>query len=358
MASGDGLIFRVRPRLGRLTVAEVLGLCEVAARFGSGIVELTSRANLQVRGVRAGTEDAVVAALETLALLDPPEVESRRNIIVTPLWQPGDETEKIARDLMARLGDLPDLPAKFGFAVDAGFSPVLGAASADVRIERGAQGGLICRADGCARGRPVTADGAAAALVALARWFAATAGDAGRMARHPVLSAVEGSEAPAPPAPLPGPGASPLGPVCGVPFGQIEAGTLARLVEGSGAVALRLTPGRCLVLEGGRPVAMEGVHFAPDPVLAVQACPGAPFCGAASVATRGIARALAGHVPGLHVSGCAKGCAHPGAAAVTLVGRDGRFDLVRNGTAWDAPGQTGLTGAELARMFGAHDAPL
>ncbi len=45
----------------------------------------------------------------------------------------------------------------------------------------------------------------------------------------------------------------------------------------------------------------------------------------------------------LHVSGCAKGCAHAGPAALTLVGRDGRYDLVRNGRAGDAPTLTGLS---------------
>jgi precorrin-3B synthase len=48
----------------------------------------------------------------------------------------------------------------------------------------------------------------------------------------------------------------------------------------------------------------------------------------------------------LHVSGCAKSCASSAAASVTLVGRDGRFDLVRNGKAGDAPLLFGLSAAE------------
>jgi precorrin-3B synthase len=84
-----------------------------------------------------------------------------------------------------------------------------------------------------------------------------------------------------------------------------------------------------------------------DPLLAVDACPGAPACAAASVETRALARALAGRVAGLHVSGCAKGCARGPPARVTLVGREGRFDLVRAGTAWDRPLRRGLTPAEV-----------
>ena len=45
----------------------------------------------------------------------------------------------------------------------------------------------------------------------------------------------------------------------------------------------------------------------------------------------------------LHVSGCSKSCAHRGRASLTLVGRDGRYDLIRNGSAADRPSLTGLT---------------
>jgi precorrin-3B synthase len=41
--------------------------------------------------------------------------------------------------------------------------------------------------------------------------------------------------------------------------------------------------------------------------------------------------------PLLHLSGCAKGCAHPGPAAITLVGEAGGFALIHDGRAGDAP---------------------
>jgi precorrin-3B synthase len=50
----------------------------------------------------------------------------------------------------------------------------------------------------------------------------------------------------------------------------------------------------------------------------------------------------------LHVSGCAKGCAHPRAVPLTLVGRDGLYDLVRDGAASDSPALRGLTLDETA----------
>lgn len=359
MESGDGLIVRVRPHLARLTAVQALGLCKAAQAHGSGILELTSRANLQLRGVRAGAVDALTADLWALGLLDAdPALEGRRNILVTPLWQTGDATARIAAELAARLAELPALPAKFGFAVDAGATPVLGAASADIRVERGVTGGLILRADGADLGHPVSLQGMVDGVIALAGWFVATGGAAsGRMARHLAQGAVpdRASEAPVTAGGLPLPGASTLGPVYGLAFGQIEAASIARLIQATGAVALRLSPGRVMVLEGGRFVAdTDFLTRADDPLLRVDACPGAPFCAAATVETRGIARRLAPLTTGsLHVSGCAKGCARPRAADVTLTGRAGLFDLVRNGAAWDAPAVSGLGPETLPDHVGA-----
>jgi precorrin-3B synthase len=47
--------------------------------------------------------------------------------------------------------------------------------------------------------------------------------------------------------------------------------------------------------------------------------------------------------PTVHVSGCAKGCAHPGPARTTLVGENGRYGIVRNGRPRDVPSMRDLT---------------
>ena len=361
MASGDGLIVRVRPLLARLTADQALGLCAAACAHGSGLIDLTSRANLQLRGVSADSHQALIGDLWALGLLDAdPALEGRRNILVDPCWQDGDDTQRIAAALVARLADLPPLPAKFGFAIDAGQAPVLGRASADIRVERGASGGLILRADGSDLGSATTAQDAAGAILALARWFAETGGaESGRMARHlaahPLPEAFRPAEPPAAPGTLPRPGDRLPGPVYGAVFGRIDAGALARLLSGSGAGALRVTPARSFVLEGGTPVSATGFITEPDdPLLRADACPGAPFCASATVETRALARRLAPLIRGsLHVSGCAKGCARAGAADVTLTGRDGAFDLVREGAAWDPATVPGVAPAHLPAVLGA-----
>ena len=90
-----------------------------------------------------------------------------------------------------------------------------------------------------------------------------------------------------------------------------------------------------------------------DPLLRVDACPGAPACRSASVDTRATARGLAasGLAGTLHVSGCAKGCARSMAADLTLVGEAGRYGVIRNGTTRDAIERT-IAADDLAVLHG------
>lgn len=357
MMAGDGLLVRVRPPLGRLTARQALALCEAARRHGNGLIDLTNRAALQIRGVTDQGHAKLLRQLVALGLADPdPTGEARRNIILAPDWSPGDDSEIIAQALLARLDRLPDLPAKMGIAIDAGPAPSLARTPADFRIERSVTGTLLLRADDRALGLPTSAAGAADALVGLAHWFAASGGmKAGRMARHDAPLPAGHIMAPAPPRTLAQTLAAAPGAFHGLPFGQTDAASLARLVRLSDALAIRLTPWRGFILEGstGQPGRSPA-----DPLLHVDACPGAPTCPQASVATRDLARRLAAHVAGsLHVSGCAKGCARPAPADVTLTGREGLFDLSLKTRAGSPSERAPLTVPQILALFGAADAP-
>ncbi|WP_270729019.1 cobalamin biosynthesis protein CobG [Shimia sp. Alg240-R146] len=361
MMSGDGLVVRVRPVLARLTRDQVFGLCDTALAFGSGLIDLTSRSNLQIRGVTEGNHQAVLDRLQDIGLLpDDPILEGRRNILIAPMLSKGDNTTRLATDLMARLGDLPELPAKMGYAIDTDIAPQFTQNSADFRFERTATGDLILRADGMSRGRAVTVDTAIDALIEMADWFVATGGrENRRMARHTMLTTLPAdwqAVLPAAPAQPLKPGQTALGAVFGVAFGQIEATALKTLMTATAAKALRVTPWRLFLMEGAEMAETAAfITTATDPLLTTDACPGAPLCAIATVETREIARSLAGQFTGpLHVSGCAKGCARPRACATTLVGRDGAFDLVRNGTPWDQPTETDLTPDSLVKALGTH----
>ena len=120
-------------------------------------------------------------------------------------------------------------------------------------------------------------------------------------------------------------------------------------MDGSGADALIATPWRLFLLPGaGSLPSHDFVDRPGDARMQIDACPGLPLCASATVETRALARHLATLQGGpIHVSGCAKGCARPRAAHRTLVGRDGRFDLVMDGCSWDEPARRGLSGADL-----------
>lgn len=356
MMSGDGLVVRVRPRGGRLTQPQARGIADLAARHGNGLIDLSSRANVQLRGVSADAHGALIEGLRALDLIDPStEAEARRNIVVTPLWTEGDGTTDLARALTEALiaTGAPQTPGKFGYAIDCGVAPVLRDTSADIRIERDPSGDLIVRADGAVTGAPVTPETAAPTALRLADWFLRTGGapdGRGRMAAHLARGAMLPAEftrtrCMEKPAPAPVPGPRTQGFLVGFEFGQMQSETLSILAE---IGPLRATPWRMILIEGARrvPALADLITIPGDPRQNVVACTGAPSCPQAFVVTRPLARALgASLAPGrrLHVSGCAKGCAHPGPAALTLVGRPGgTFDLVRNGTAADPPALTDL----------------
>ena len=351
MAAGDGLLVRVRPPLGRLTRAQAIGLCEAAIRYGNGQIDATNRANLQIRGV--GEQDwwSLVETLLGLGLIDPdPDLEARAAMLVAPDWRAGDDTHHIAAAFRARLGELPSLPGKVGFAIDAGRVPVLRDAPADFRIERDVGGALLVRAEGRERGRAVTRETAADALIALAAWFVESGGAAvGRMARHDASLPWPGVAKPARSGARIDAGAHPLGAAVALAFGRIEAAALCARVEARPIAGIRVMPWRMLLLEGGAPEAAAEAVL-PD----ADACVGAPACPQASVATRDLARRLAPHVEGsLHVSGCAKGCARAADADVVLTGRDGRFDLAFAARPGAPAVHAGLDPHQILARFGA-----
>jgi precorrin-3B synthase len=361
MLSGDGWVVRVRPPAGRLTPKQVSEMARLALAYGNGVISLSSRANIHLRGVAEHAYGPLIEGLDALCLIDEtPDAEERRNIVLTPFWSPDDGSVELAAELAAALSapDAPRLPAKFGFAIDCGARPVLRHIPADIRLERSADGGLICRASGAARGACVSAATAVSTTLALADWFVRSGGitgDRGRMAAHMARGAVLPeifSEVPiqsvATFSPKPGPVAA--GVLVGFDFGQVPADVLSAL---SGFGALRMTPWRMLLIEGASAAPdLPGLITSPrDPMLRVIACTGAPGCLQAAQPTRALARTLAPHLPDgvlLHVSGCAKGCAHGAAAALTLTARTNGFDLIRDGRASDAAARSGLTAEFLA----------
>lgn len=380
MRSGDGLLVRIAPRLGRLDAAAARWIGAAAGRLGNGAIELTNRGRLQLRGLdEAGAARFAAGAVAAGLALADPAAERRRAVLVSPLAgdDPGcdPDTLAVAAALEAALvaaAGLEALPGKFGLVVDGGGGLGLGGIGADVALRAGPDGWRVECGGAAARCEAGAAPGLAVRLMR-----AALAAGVGRPSRLPggggaALFAAAGMEA----APMSGgvPGGMPVAVGVlpggafgiGLPPGRLDGALLARLAglaERHGDGTLRPTPWRAMLLAGvgadgvaALRDALPGQLLDPaDPRLRAVACIGAPGCGRATVPAPADAAALGGWLaPGatLHVSGCAKGCAHPGAASFTLVGHGGRYDLVRDGRAGDPPLRRGLTMAAAAALLG------
>ncbi|MBT8154344.1 precorrin-3B synthase [Epibacterium ulvae] len=365
MQSGDGLVVRIRTPLGRLSQEQATRVAELSQEFGNGLLDLSARANLQLRGVSRDNHAALIAALQEIGLVDDTaKSEALRNIVVTPFWQTDDLNTQLARALAHQLAQTVDLalPGKFGFAIDTAQAPVLQSTAADIRIEVGTDGHLLLCADGSDLGKPVTEATAAQEAITLARWFLDQGGapdGRGRMqrllARRAIPSVFTAPRRACAQQPTPGTVETcPKGHLVALEFGQIAADQLRELAD---LGAIRLTPWRMLLLEGNAAIPdLPGLILdATDPRLQVVACTGAPGCLQAHAQTRALARQLAPRIPQgktLHISGCAKGCAHPKPADLTLTARSPTtFDLIRNATAADHPDLSELDVDDLPNLL-------
>ncbi len=336
MATGDGLLVRVKPPAARLSSAAARTLADAAARFGNGVVELTRRGNLQVRGLSESGVPGFVAAMVAAGLADPdPEIERRRIVMPPPLA--GDDPAvapgtMVLAEAIERMVP-PNLPPKYCVAIDGG-GVLAGAPTADI----------VVRTDDLA----VAAD----TLTTLGQRLIDAAGKARGAVRpacaprtaigfHPYASGLRGAFG------------------LGLPFGQTDATGLrlvAELADRFSEGAIRVSPWRAMLLgrvlardvAALRHAAAEWVIDPADPRLGITACIGSPGCNRATVPARADAALLAARGAGgrLHVSGCAKGCAYPGGPA--LVGDAGRYSRVEEWRAGTTPTPQGLTLIEAA----------
>jgi precorrin-3B synthase len=399
MESGDGLIVRLRISCGVVPLELASRVADWSEQFGNGLIDLSARANLQLRGVTPETLPALIAALDEAKLLDASvAAEAVRNVLVSPFSRLDPaavvDARAIARALEERLTQdsaLAGLPARFGFAVEDGGDFPLGDVNVDVRIEatRGVGQRFTLRlagADTCIG--PATAEGVVDAAIALAHAFLTSRrGDERRMrdlvARLGVEAIAQAAQLPILPSRrranarqlshLLGGHALGLQHFVGVaaPFGRFAArdfAMLAREAARVGATEMRLSPWRAIVIGALSSVDAQAlanrlartalVLDASDPRLRISACAGAPACASAQAPAREDAAAFAEALRGqsgegvvVHVSGCAKGCAHPRPAAVTLVGAKGGYDLVLAGIARSEPVARDLTRPEALRAI-------
>ena len=81
MQTGDGLLARLTPSGDTIALKAFAGLCDAARRHGNGIVEVTSRGSIQVRGLTATSAPAFAATVAKLGIA----AQDGIPVIVNPL---------------------------------------------------------------------------------------------------------------------------------------------------------------------------------------------------------------------------------------------------------------------------------
>lgn len=78
----DGTLSRIRIPGGALNVEQAIALCDLADRFGDGLLQVTNRANIQIR---AKISESGIAQLQELGLASPiAQVDAIRNVMCSP----------------------------------------------------------------------------------------------------------------------------------------------------------------------------------------------------------------------------------------------------------------------------------
>jgi precorrin-3B synthase len=363
MSSGDGWLLRVRLPGGLVTAAQLRVLADVSSRSGSGLVEITSRGNLQLRGVpeRAveAAADALVAA--ALAAADPDD-DARRAVVASPLagHDPNEvaDVAELLTSVVAALAaaDLPGrLPAKFGVVIDGGGDPSVRAVPGDVCLGAIADGSEI--AWQVSFGGPLTASPAWLGAIDDGALVALVVEVATRCATHQTRAAALDLTDLLPTA-APGSAKARSNAAVGVVgnrvvgrcnvvaerfLGRVSADDLRTLAD----ISDRTDPRRAVVRATTSGIALAGVPRpmsegilarlaadgwiidADDPRRGISACIGAPGCDSARADTTAPAAALARRARSRHVhlAACEKRCGAPADALVLVADDGGRFDL-------------------------------
>jgi precorrin-3B synthase len=355
-AAADGALARVRVPGGLLSAAQLRVLAAAARDLGDGGLELTSRGNVQLRGLAAEAVPGLGSRLAAAGLLPSETHERVRNVLASALTGRSggllDARPWVAAFDAGLRADpaLAELPGRFLATFDDGRGDVsgLGGDVGLLALDDGAVALLLAGADSGLRAAPGDAVGLAlAATRAFLAERAAQGGTAWRLAELTggsarVAARLGGDAGPVVPVP-PAPASGPVGAAVQhdgrvaligvVPLGRLsadQADLLARL-----AAEVQLTPWRSVVVpdlaedsvdDAAVDLHRTGIVFdEASPWVRVTACAGRPGCAKslADVRADALAAVVTGELPAggarQHWAGCERRCGRPRGDVVDVV---------------------------------------
>lgn len=337
--AADGALARVRLPGGAVSRAQLRVLADCAEQLGDGSVHLTSRGNLQLRGLASGAP-GLIPLLSDAGLLPSLTHERVRNILASPLsGVEGGFTDvsalaaELDRAVCAR-PELANLPGRFLFALDDGRGDVAGEGADVGWLAVDADSGALLLA-GVDSGVRIARAEVVKALVSVAAAFVAERGTAWRVRELPeptvLLESVNGQVGELAALPSPpefrigaiGDSAAGLAP----PFGQLTSSQLRLLADLAPRAVV--TPWRSIVLIGAGAVdalAGAGLVVDPDsPALRVSACIGRPGCAKSRADVRADAARVVSSGRRVHFSGCERRCGKPTGEHVDVLAEGGGY---------------------------------
>jgi precorrin-3B synthase len=336
--AADGYLARIRLPGGLIDSRGLHALAGISGRLGDGRLELTSRGNVQLRGLRGDAGLELGAGLAAAGLWPSESHELVRNIVASPLAgiDHGPDRSEIVHELDRRLCQDPaltELSGRFLFAIDDG--------RGDVAALKPDALAVIDSDTAWVEGRTVRSGAVATALLGVAHAFlderAAQHSTAQRSTawrvdeltdgRARVRARIGGGESrlepAAPRAPIgridQGDGRAAL--VLAPPLGRLTLDQSRWIAEHQRDRPARITPWRSVVLPDLADVetaqreanALGLVTTSDSPWFAVSACAGRPRCAQARADVQLDAAAALGRWPGqrVHWSGCERQCGRP-----------------------------------------------
>ena len=335
----DGILLRIAPDNGFLSFQDSLILCNLSITYGNGLIDLTNRGKLQIRGIREASLDNIRNILEKNKIVR----NDNNNIIISPFWKKNDKNAFYYKKLKDIHLLLPTVSDKFSIAIDLGLNPVLSNISADIRLELSKNDDMIIRADGNKLGKKVNSENILENILLLSNFFSKNFSNKNRRMSSIILeNSLPDDWSQTYPREFQMPSMkaiSKIGVYYGTKFGRIIANDFKNILMSSNPDKVRFTPYKTFILEKGSKVLDNNfINNLQTPENNIHACPGIFSCSASSIDTHEIANKLLKLTnKTVHVSGCIKGCAYSKNADITLVGNKGLIDVIYEGKSTDKP---------------------